>query len=68
MSQFFLFLFCLYFFSTFTELLKNLLAKYCQDNIEKLQNNQSFSEEEKEKNDNMVVNNVKISLKMKNKN
>ena len=49
-------------------MLKNLLAKYCQDNKEMLQNNQSFPEEEKEKNDNMVVNNIKIYLKMKNKN
>ena len=51
---------------------KNLSAKYDHENKERLQKKareryQNLSKEEKEKNDNMVVNVIKISQKMKKK-
>ena len=51
---------------------KDSSAKYYHDNKEKLQKKaleryQSLSKEEKEKSNNMGMNNIKISLKMKNK-
>ena len=51
---------------------KNLSAKYDHENKERLQKKareryQNLSKEEKEKNDNMVVNVIKISQKMEKK-
>ena len=51
---------------------KNLSAKYSQENKERMQKKareryQNLSKEEREKNDTMVVNATKISLKMKKK-
>ena len=51
---------------------KNLSGKYYQENKERLQKKaceryQNLSKEEKEKNNNMVVNVTKISQRMKNK-
>ena len=51
---------------------KNLSAKYCQENKERLQNTareiyQNLFKEEKEKSINMVVNITKTSKKMENK-
>ena len=51
---------------------KNLSAKYYQENNERLKEKaceryQNLSKEEKEKNNNMVMNATKISQKMKNK-
>ena len=51
---------------------KNLSTKYYQENKEGLQEKaheryQNLSKEEKKKNDNMVVNVIKVSQEMKNK-
>ena len=51
---------------------KNLSAKYCQENKERLQNRllkdiKIFLKEKRKKNDSMVVNVIKVSQKMKNK-
>ena len=51
---------------------KNLSTKYYQENKERLQEKaheryQNLSKEEKKKNDNMVVNVIKVSQEMKNK-
>ena len=68
-NQFFINFF-IYFFFTYIKISKDLSAKYYQDNKQRLQKNapekyQSLSKEEKEKSNTMVVNNIKIFLKMK---
>ena len=71
MKQFFIITTCIFFF-TYTKSYKDLLDKYYQDNKEKLQKRlvidiKVFPKKKKKKRDNMVVNDIKNSLKMKKK-
>ena len=62
----------IFFFIIFFHVSKNISAKYCQENKEKLHKKaceriKIFLKNKKKKSDNMVVNVTKISQKMKNK-